>query len=246
MQLYKTTNYDKFSHISANRQLNSTHLKHLTASIAKINLLSANPIIVTEDFKIIDGQHRFEVARKNNLPLYYVMVDRVHDLQEVHLLNANNRSWSMQDYLNSYIELGLEDYKVLKEFCDMYSLPISLSMNLLCTGEGSDSISSVKRNTLVQDFKEGRFKITKMRQATEMAENLSFIKPYVEGVIWKDRNFLTALKRAIKKVGVQKLLDKIEKHKGKITRQANPKEYLRQLEEVYNYKLQESNRVRFF
>ena len=241
MKIDKTNNYDQFSLILGNRQLNPTHLKHLEASILKKNMLDVNPIIVNDDNEIVDGQHRLEVARRNNLTIYYARVNSNSSLPEVQLLNANLRNWTMQDYLNSYIELGNDDYVKLKEFCDFYQLPISVSMHLLSGKTATHAIQE-----FVHTFKEGKFKVVGLKKAIDMAEKLMLVKPYVEGPAWKDREFLRALQLALKKVGSKRLIKKLSTSGFKIHRQLGTKEYLRVLEDIYNHRLREESKIRFF
>lgn len=241
MQIQKTTDYGRFSRIVGNREYNPTHLKHLASSILKRNMLEANPIIVNEKLEVIDGQHRLKVAEENNLPIYYITIPNGVNLAEVQLLNANLRTWNMYDYLESYIALGNHDYQILKDFCDLYQLPISIAMSLL---EGK----AIKRKQIegIHLFKTGQFKIKKVKQATVLAENLNSVKPYVEGLIWRDRNFLTALQVAFEKVGTKKFLKRFAKSSVKLRRQMGVKEYLRSLEDMYNWHLGKNNQVRFF
>ncbi len=241
MQINKTTDYKKFGTINGNRNINQTHLKHLAASILQHNMLEANPIIVNSKMEVIDGQHRLEVARSNNLPIYYTTLPNGVNLVEVQLLNANLKAWSMNDYLESYIALGNHDYQILKDFCEMYQLPISISAPLLV---GAKTTKRDSEN--IQVFKMGQFKVKRLKQAMVLAENLNSVKPYVEGAIWRDRNFLSALQSAFEIVGTKKFLKKLVKSPVKLRRQIGVKEYLRSLEDMYNWKLRESNQIRFF
>src|SRR3990167_6910002 len=127
MKVYKTTEYDQFKTITGNRNLNKTHLTRLTNSIISKNMMEVNPVIVNEEMEVIDGQHRLEVAKQNNLPVYYTKVNSHSSLREVQLLNANLKGWTLQDYMNSYISLGNRDYKILQDFIDRYEIPTMIA-----------------------------------------------------------------------------------------------------------------------
>lgn len=59
-----TTDYNKFNTFMANRDVSRTHISSLKASIKRHpEILEAQPILVNENFKIIDGQHRFIAAQ---------------------------------------------------------------------------------------------------------------------------------------------------------------------------------------
>ena len=73
-RIEETVDYDKFSLIEGNRPFNKGLLLTLEESIVEEgNYLADNPIIVNERLEIIDGQHRWNIAKKLHLPLYYII-----------------------------------------------------------------------------------------------------------------------------------------------------------------------------
>lgn len=129
MQIKSTTNYDQFKVIKGNRNINKRHLTTLTLSIVKENLLEFNPIIVNEKMEVIDGQHRLEVAKANKLPIFY-MVNPTADIHTVVRQNSVSKQWNLQDYINSFVTLGKENYIYLQEFMDNYELPPYIALRL--------------------------------------------------------------------------------------------------------------------
>lgn len=86
-QVCQTNDYSLFKTLKGNRSINQAHLYRLTKSIKEKYLLS--PIVVNEHFEIIDGQHRFNAAKANNLPINY-MIAVGYGLNEVQILNTNS------------------------------------------------------------------------------------------------------------------------------------------------------------
>lgn len=236
LQIRKTYDYDQFKTIVGNRQRSQTHLKNLAASIGQTNLMEYQPIVVNEKFEVIDGQHRLAVAKQNNIPVYFVVVDGA-TLADVQLLNSNLKPWSMQDYLESHIATGNDDYKMLKDFAGHYGLSLSVSMTLL-------SGTSLKPHDLIQKFKDGQFKVVNLKRAIETADKLLELKPYTEGDTWKAREFITALHMVYRKIDHKRLLAKVRLHKQKIGRKALVKDYLREFEDICNYRTR--NTLRFY
>ena len=68
-----TKNYNMFTSIAGNRNLNPIHLKNLKESIA-IKQIPV-PIVVNEKYQICDGQNRFQVCCELNLPVYYIVIE---------------------------------------------------------------------------------------------------------------------------------------------------------------------------
>ena len=76
---YSTDEYDKFSFFEKN------HVKRLEGSVKMAGQLNC-PILVSEDFKIIDGQHRFKAWKNLGLPIIY-SIGRNYGEREIQLIN---------------------------------------------------------------------------------------------------------------------------------------------------------------
>ena len=70
-QVNQTTDYSKFKTLKGNRSVNKLHVKRLQKSFKQSYLLS--PIIVNQNYEIIDGQHRFNAAKAENLPVNFIL-----------------------------------------------------------------------------------------------------------------------------------------------------------------------------
>jgi len=69
MKIYETMQYEIFSFVDGNRELNSGKVNQLTAEIKKNGLLM--PIMVNNAYQIIDGQHRFHACKLAKVPVQY-------------------------------------------------------------------------------------------------------------------------------------------------------------------------------
>lgn len=142
-----TKDYDKFILIKGNRTLIAGHVAKLTTSILQKNMLPQNPIIVNEKFEVIDGQHRLEVARNNELDIYYIVVPGAR-LEEIIALNSNNRVWTSMDYINSYASQGDRDFLWLKEFIEEYGINTTQALTFLFGSEGTGPRTAIRRGRL--------------------------------------------------------------------------------------------------
>ncbi len=240
MELQSTKTYGIFKTIKGNRPLNQGHLRRLTAVIVGNNLLKHNPIIVNSQMEVIDGQHRLEVAKNNNLEIFY-LVSENSDLREVQMLNANTKPWSMQDYMESYIAQGKKDYQILKDYSrENY---ISLSNAMMCL---TNSLNTNRSAGMIKKFKSGEFEVTDVDYAREMVDKLADLKVFTSNFAWHDRELLFAIAKMEAKGGDwNQLIKKADDSGLRIERSVNVRGYLHQLEEIYNYN-QKSNRASFY
>lgn len=114
--IYKTSNYSLFEKHPLARDVNDSHLGKLQTAISKNNWLSCYPIIVDEDYTILDGFHRYLAAKNLNLPIYFVQPEGVSFLM-VSLAGKRRRIWSIDDHIKYYAESENENYVALRLFC---------------------------------------------------------------------------------------------------------------------------------
>lgn len=232
MNIVKSSNYDQFDTFVGNRKVYPDHVNRLMKSIQQKNLLEENPIIVALG-KIIDGQHRIEAARKLKIPFYYIEREE-GTLDDIRRLNVYTKPWTLNDYLDSYIELGNENYMILADYMKRYGLPISVSVNLLTgtsTTGGSGSMNA---------FRVGKFTVIRLKEADEEAQALLKLKSYTEGNVWRKRDFITAMKKVWGKIDKTIFQEKVVNKGDRIRSRLSVKEYLRDLEDIYNFGLKTS------
>jgi len=101
-QLFETKEYDRFNWIEGNREINDRNVTNIEKSILEHGLQV--PIVVNENYEIIDGQHRFVALRRNNMVVPYVVSsvateDSIPKLQE-------SRKWTALDHCKSNAQKG--------------------------------------------------------------------------------------------------------------------------------------------
>lgn len=230
-----TSDYTKFQTKQGNRELNYLHLKRLISSVKENDLLYANPILVNDKFEIIDGQHRFNVCKELKKPIYYIMVKGL-GLNEIQILNANSKNWKMEDYVDGYCSMGMQEYCEFKKYVETTDLGISLLLALLCGSDNSDNTS---------DLKNGKLKLTHKNRALVILQWLNDWSQYYDGC--KRRSFVLSLVKlySIKGYNHDKMMQKIKYQSAKLVDSLNTKTYLALLEEIYNFK-ERQEKLRFF
>lgn len=96
--LKKTCDYDMFKYLEYNREVD--HVRRLEKSVLEIGQVPI-PIIINENNEIIDGQHRFEVWKKLELPVFYIVVPGL-SLMQCGAINSASKTWSTKNYIHSY------------------------------------------------------------------------------------------------------------------------------------------------
>lgn len=73
--MQETKNYENFTFLTANRPINRNHVNKIKKSLSEYGYLDSQPITVTADMKILDGQHRFIACKEMGLPIKFVQLD---------------------------------------------------------------------------------------------------------------------------------------------------------------------------
>lgn len=156
VEISKTTNYEMFKGLAYNRPIKKAHVRELKIAIETRNKLSLHPIVVSKNMEVIDGQHRLEAAKELGVPVYYV-IDNDESPETIIALNTNNRTWVTDDYLNYYVERGVEDYIKLAYFCKTHQVSIGTALSWL----------GCSTNLMIREFKNGRFEYEESEQLQE-------------------------------------------------------------------------------
>ena len=229
----KTTNdYTKFKSLRGNRKVNDLHLKRLRKSMEEEVLMS--PVIVNENFEVIDGQHRIEVLKNLNSPVSYLMIQG-YGLKEMQLLNSASRNWVADDFLNAYLEEGNLEYINYKKFKERYGWGHNECMRIL----SGDEFRSIDL------FRNGGLKIKNLTQVIEWAERIEMIKPYYDGI--KRRAFIYAMVKLFKNENYNHatFLGKLQYQSARLVDCTNVNQYLLLIEDIYNYRNREKISLRF-
>ncbi|WP_373879869.1 ParB N-terminal domain-containing protein [Levilactobacillus brevis] len=107
--VYKTDDLSIFQLSEFNR---TVFLKKEMVQQAKEGLIS--PIIVNENFVVIDGQHRLAAAKEAGEPIEYIIKPGL-DKHDIVRMNTIQRKWNLKDYIEAYANQGKKEYVLLSE-----------------------------------------------------------------------------------------------------------------------------------
>jgi hypothetical protein len=237
-----TTDYDMFYFLKENRNISDLKSRRLAALIKENNFLKENPIIVKKHetfenkFAVLDGQHRLTAARDIGVPVYYIVSDHM-EMLDVPMLNNARCSWTAKDYLNYYVGIENNDYKILQFLVDKYGFSIRSTLQV------SGKLSSCSHAYAL--FKEGGFVVSDVSQAKEILETITDFKPFFSS--FKNRHFVTAVLICIRsgKYNRKKMQQKMEYLSRKLVKCPDTLTYVEMLEEIFNHNQTRSQSVSF-
>jgi hypothetical protein len=244
LRLKKTTKYSKFKINESNRIIKIRHVNNLMKKISEKNLLASNPIIVNSDYEILDGQHRFEAAKRLGLPVYFI-VDDYMDIEDIAVINSTSKGWTLDDYLHHFRTeenaKGKEngDYAKLAEFTEDYGVNLYNAIGLL---SGRNSQPNAE---LIHKFKRGEFKIMDMEHAIKVATLRDEFKPYAPD-FYKSKNFVNSLSKIARHESFDEatMLRKMGQQSDRLMKCATVEGYLNSLVDIYNWKLGKNNKIK--
>jgi len=229
VHIFWTKDYGMFRFLKGNRDLNELKIKRIIRSVEDgLEFFKYCPIMINSEGYVIDGQHRLYVCKKLGLNVYYVIVPDF-SLRQVAEMNNNASKWKEKDYLNCYIDVGIEHYKVLSDFIDKYHINIGIAISLLSLGRVQSGGGSR------DDFRDGLFKVNFHDHACKLMNAVSDFKEYCES--WNSRSFIHAVQilRSSKDYKHDDFMIKLQRHDLLIERRSTSKDYLAQMEGLYNY-----------
>lgn len=225
-----TKDYEKFKLVSFNRSIKPKNVERLMKSFNMTGGMSiSKPIIVDENFVVIDGQHRLEACKRLGIPVHYIIANESPD--RIPIYNTYQEKWGLEDYANYWAYEGNENYKRILEVKEKTGVSLAGCIECLCFSMGGHN----------DDFKEGRFTFTK-----DIDESVEYVKKIMQlhYLIKGKRVVTTKITRAIrflsriKSFNLDTLINKMERYQAKLHPCVTSEEYIELFVTLYNYKIQ--------
>lgn len=230
-----TSNYDLFNKKSTNRMVSDKHVRKIADSMKAYGYVGS-PIVVNNNYEVIDGQHRLEACKLVGIPVTYTISDL--GTEEMIALNNTSKSWVWSDYVSTYANSGNKSYKLLKEVCDQYNLTDAFLVQRLF-------------RTHINDIKNGKFTCSEeyvlaVKDMVQCLTNRKNIAEY-EGIPFKRAHQLALTKLlSANVIDTDRFEDQLSKYgAGLVINYINESDVLENFQELYNYRLSAKNRVYF-
>lgn len=241
-----TSDLNIFKSISGNRPPNPQHIKRLADSIKRYGML-INPILVNENFEVIDGQHRLAAAIEAKSCVHYIVI-KGYKLEQVHALNLNQKNWTASDFLDGYASMGVHDYIILKQFWERHPYFTLRDCIAMCSNLSSSSSfnKDVRRITGSSEvFKEGTWKARNLKTAEQDAKNIKLLEPYYDG--YNKSSFVGTMLLMFrnKNFDFGEFMQKIRNQPTALVDCANREQYKSLIEDIYNFRRREKVNLRY-
>lgn len=231
-QIYRTNDYDKFINVIGNRKVSGGNYAKLYNSMKERQMII--PILVNENFQIIDGQHRFICCKELGLDVYYYVIEG-YNIESVKIINKNSKNWDIEDYLNLHKELevrGLKNgtsYTVFYSLMNKYKISLNSLLEIFSKAQGA-TISEMKIA-----FEDGTFRTFDIDMVEDFLEKLQVFNQLKQ---YKQNKFIKAFLKIYSYDGYDHsiMLQKLEKLSYKLEKRTLVTEYVHMLiEDIYNY-----------
>jgi|TARA_R100000008_G_C3535511_1_gene141754 hypothetical protein len=231
---FGTKNYTMFNLVPGNRSISESHVEHLIEKIkGGENFLVYSPIMVDEKMRVLDGQHRLLAAKAAGVHIWYNIVKGKINLDTIARINENQRKWSPNNFVHMYASMGNAHYKAFEQFYRGYKLSVSTGLLLF----GNQTMTSLRNGTL---------EVTDILRSEELADALIDVQKFVPFA--KYNRFANAFKRVFENQNYnhKRMLSKLEQRKHTIKKLTTVPDYIRLLEGIYNDKLSDTKKIRFY
>ena len=237
--ILKTQEYAKFKNLKGNRKVDPKHVNRLINSMENNgNLTQVFPVIVNDQFEIIDGQHRLEACKQLGFPVFYEVKEGL-TINTVISLNTNSKNWTPMDYCQSFAQQGLDPYIRFLNITRYFpQIPFSVVLYVLTNGNNTSVFTLFKQGELVLSAEDQKRGFDMLKHVQECCEAIGRF----------DTFFSKSIILLIKSPAYdhKRMITKLQNYGDTIPRYHSQPEYQRAIEEVYNYRQPDNTRVRLF
>lgn len=186
-QIQSTTDYDQFKVLGGNRSVDERHVNRLLKQIENNgNITDISPIIVNDQYEVIDGQHRLRAAEKAGIRVSYLVQPGLK-VEDALNMNVASKTWTPTDYLNLYVSKNLKQYKKFADILDNHSwLTVTILLMVIAGGDSTGKLKQFK----VGDLED--FDANLVEERIDQIEQIAHVNPiFIQGKLV--RAYLSAL-----------------------------------------------------
>lgn len=254
MSVCSTTDYAQFKHLPCNRMLNESNIQAITNEIRQRG--QQQPIIINEQYQIIDGQHRLEACKNLKIAVQYIK-RKGATIDDVISTNIVGKKWNIEDYIYRFATEGRQDYIDLLEFVQVAKSKGFSTSTAVVIAKGVDlndiyhmyDDGKIRRSggtppkTVKSLYSVGngiKLGFFKMPNKDDANKRLNQIAAFSEWDFYKKNSFVNAINQCmrIKEMDFNRLLQSASKHQRRFTNEATTENFIKMFEEIYNYRRQ--------
>jgi hypothetical protein len=228
-QIMQTYDYDMFDMHGYNRRIHKND--PVEESMRRVGFMPSSAIQCVKNgggkLKIIRGHHRFTIAKKLGLPIYYIIDESNTDIFE--LEGASTGAWNSEDFAYARCQAGDKDIQYLMKFKDDHKLTLGAAASLVY-GQSAGSGNALK------EIKSGRFRIGDMAHAKQVVRITDMLRS-MNVEFATSTAFVGALSAALRipELDYDKMMHQASTRSYNMNKRGTVKEYLQEIEALYNY-----------
>lgn len=234
----ETKNYKMFISPVHQRDKNNNGVKAIMQSIKEhgfISAISVRPSVeVPGKLEVYDGQHTVDACKRLGVPVIYNLFKEVTNKAMISL-NGKSRRWKMTDYLKYGVTDNMDDYAFLSGVYACENIPLT-ALIMMYGG-----------NYANKPFKELNWRALTVKRGDMILDCIKdFEKSYnIEHVRYA--RFIWGFGKVVDSgfYDHNRMMRQLSKCSQMLTKQANPHDYAKNIETVYNYGLSDKNKVQF-
>lgn len=237
MKILKTRDYDKFNLLKWNRPIDMKNVNKLIEENRKQFNFDSFPILVDENYCIIDGQHRFTACKIMGCEVFYIKKQVSASYEYVTSVNRAGKRHTLEDMIrmaaNSNNEACLKIIELFDRFDKFYSLT-TIARVLTTTGQSSGALNYEMRNLRELKFINEDLSI----KILEKCQHLNINNVALQ-------RFLLAIKYVLFTTGIDidLFIKRVELNKEIIRSYSTAAMTRVNLVDAYNHRLREENKI---
>jgi hypothetical protein len=235
-KLQVTKNYSLFEVHELNRPIHRD--KILENSMKNHGFMPSSPVQCVRNsnakLKIIRGHHRFDIAKRLGLPIWYV-IDQTNE--NIFDLESGRSKWSASDFAYARANDGDEDCLKLLDFMKKHNLPIGAASSLL----GGESAGSHNK---VEQVKIGTFHVGDLKHANQVVRITDRCRE-LNIPFSVSSAFVIAISLCLRipEFDFNLFMHKIGVEGSRMRKRGTASEYMDEIEELYNYGIGSKRRL---
>lgn len=131
LPIFETKDYNQFKSLSTNRRLSSSNLNRLKASFKAYPGIVI-PIWANDNMEVIDGNHRLQIAKELELPLYFYVKEG--GIIQARIMNTFTAKWKNEDFHHSHVQENNPTYVLLDKLYKEYESLSRRIIDIVATG----------------------------------------------------------------------------------------------------------------
>lgn len=226
-----TDDYNSFKFFKYNRAINKANLRNVKKSLQKRGQIM--PVLITKDFKVIDGQHRVVALQELELPIHYtICFDYIaNDVEEV---NNVGKNWDIRARVNNLAEHGDQNcIRLLEMYKEWGRIFSEGTINDAFTRLRGHSSGAIRSKTYIIDEEFGNEVLSNaftMGEVVNKATQSKFIRALKVAMLDNDHFDINILRA--------------NAEKRRLNIYNNEGETLTEIIEVYNYFQRDNKRIK--